>query len=90
VITQLSNYVSSIVAMHQDIPFHNVDLASHVTLSVVKLLSRIVAPSNIRCDDEGNVHVFILTLHEHTYGIASDPLMQFACVFSLLSMTLTT
>jgi hypothetical protein len=25
-----------------------------------------------------------LTLHDHTYGIASDPLTQFACVFSTL------
>jgi class 3 adenylate cyclase len=82
VIAQLSNYVTSIAAMYQDNPFHNFEHASHVTLSVVKLLSRIVAPSDIRCDDEGNVHA--LTLHDHTYGITSDPLTQFACVFSAL------
>jgi hypothetical protein len=44
VVSQLSNYVSSIAAMYQDNPFHNFEHASHVTLSVVKLLSRIVAP----------------------------------------------
>jgi class 3 adenylate cyclase len=82
VIAQLSNYVTSIAAMYNDNPFHNFEHASHVTLSVVKLLSRIVAPSDIRCDDEGNVHA--LTLHDHTYGITSDPLTQFACVFSAL------
>jgi hypothetical protein len=68
--------------MYQDNAFHNFEHASHVTLSVVKLLSRIVAPSDIRCDNEGNVHA--LTLHDHTYGITSDPLTQFACVFSAL------
>jgi hypothetical protein len=82
VIVQLGSFVSSIAAMYQDNPFHNFEHASHVTMSVVKLLSRIVAPSNIACDDEGKVHA--LTLHDHTYGMTSDPLTQFACVFSAL------
>ena len=53
-------------------------------MSVTKLLSRIVAPQDVdytgvktRNDVEG-------TLHDHTYGITSDPLTQFACVFSAL------
>jgi hypothetical protein len=41
-----------------------------------------VPPSNVACDDEGNVHA--LPLHYHTYGMTSDPLTQFACVFSAL------
>jgi hypothetical protein len=68
--------------MYKDNPFHNFEHASHVTMSVVKLLSRIVAPSDINCDDKGNV--LASTLHDHTYGITSDPLTQFACVFSAL------
>lgn len=59
-------------------------VAKDVTMSVVKLLSRIVAPQNVdyrgaktRQDVEG-------TLHDHTYGITSDPLTQFAAVFSAL------
>jgi hypothetical protein len=51
-------------------------------MSVVKLLSRIVAPSDIRYD--GDRKVVASTLHDHTYGITSDPLTQFACVFSAL------
>jgi hypothetical protein len=43
-----------------------------VALSVVKLLSRIMAPSDIRCDDEGNDHT--LKLHDHTFSITSNPL----------------
>ena len=51
-------------------------------MSVVKLLSRIVAPNEIMTDArDGNV---ASSLHDHTYGITSDPLTQFACVFSAL------
>lgn len=48
---------------------------SHVTQSTSKLLSRIVAVKHI---DE------VEKLHDHTYGITSDPLTQFAVVFSSL------
>jgi len=63
-------------AIYNDNPFHNFEHASHVTMSVVKLLSRIVAPSDVEVDGK--------SLHDHTYGITSDPLTQFACVFSAL------
>jgi 3'5'-cyclic nucleotide phosphodiesterase len=60
--------------------------ASHVTMSVTKLLSRIVAPSDVLDDyhDRANKRDLVSTLHDHTYGITSDPLTQFACVFSAL------
>ena len=51
-------------------------------MSVSKLLSRIVAPADdmeFNCKEAMNQ-----TLHDHTYGITSDPLVQFACVFSAL------
>jgi hypothetical protein len=83
VIAQLSSYVSNIAALYQDNPFDNFEHASHVTMSVTnKLSSRIVAPADIGCGDEGNVHS--LTLHDHTYGITSDPITRFACVFSAI------
>ena len=44
-------------------------------MSVVKLLSRIVAP---------DIRDIKTTLHDHTYGITSDPLTRFAVVFSAL------
>lgn len=47
-------------------------------MSVRKLLSRIVSP-DIVCDGE-----VASILHDHTYGITSDPLTQFAVVFSAL------
>lgn len=46
-------------------------------MSVVKLLGRIVAPESIVSDDARE-------LHDHTYGITSDPLTQFAVVFSAI------
>lgn len=48
-------------------------------MSVAKLLSRIVAP-----DLEVNVNDAHSTLHDHTYGITSDPLTHFACILSAL------
>lgn len=46
-------------------------------MSVQKLLTRIVAPSKEDVAEDK-------TLHDHTYGITSDPLTQFACVLSAL------
>jgi len=75
---QLREFVTTIALTYQDEnPFHNFSHASHVGMSVAKLLSRIVAPDiDLRGGQE--------QLHDHTYGITSDPLTQFACVFSAL------
>lgn len=64
-------------------PFHNYEHASHVFMSVVKLLSRIVAPTDDCYDNDGNANAASV-MHDHTYGITSDPLTQFACVLSAL------
>jgi hypothetical protein len=83
VVEQMYDYVSNIAGIYNDAnPFHNFEHASHVTMSVVKLLSRIVAPSDVEYDE--NMAKQGKTLHDHTYGITSDPLTQFACVFSAL------
>jgi hypothetical protein len=73
---QLREYVRTIATMYNENAFHNFEHASHVTMSVRKLLGRIVAP-----DIEGDN---ARELHDHTYGITSDPLTQFAVVFSAL------
>jgi class 3 adenylate cyclase len=88
--SELHDYVTAIAMLYRENPFHNFEHASHVTMSVVKLLSRIVAPSdiNVNADDDKNSSTRALnvasTLHDHTYGITSDPLTQFACIFSAL------
>jgi class 3 adenylate cyclase len=78
VLDQLKAYVTWVASMYKDNPFHNFDHASHVVMSVIKLMSRIVAPTEQHMNDNA------ATLHDHTYGITSDPLTQFACVFSAL------
>jgi len=75
--TQLHKYVRNVAALYPDNPFHNFEHASHVTMSVSKLLSRIVGPSERECGEGKD-------LHDHTYGITSDPLTQFACILSAL------
>lgn len=78
---EVGKYIASLAAMYQDNPFHNFDHASHVTLSVSKLLNRIVAPTDV---DFSNNATRSQMLHDHTYGITSDPLTQFACILSAL------
>jgi class 3 adenylate cyclase len=88
--SELRDYVGTIAMLYRDNPFHNFEHASHVTMSVVKLLSRIVVPSDVNVHENDNKKsstraLFVAsTLHDHTYGITSDPLTQFACIFSAL------
>ena len=58
-------------------------------MSVIKLLSRIKAPTDLdmmendhKNEEKNDIHA--QTLHDHTYGITSDPLTQFACAFAAL------
>lgn len=79
VLSELHTYIHTIATMYDDNPFHNFEHASHVTMSVVKLLSRIIAPDiNFAGQNVAS------TLHDHTFGITSDPLTQFATVLSAL------
>ena len=50
-------------------------------MSVSKLMSRIVASQHVVSSEQENLAA---TLHDHTYGITSDPLTQFACLVSAL------
>jgi class 3 adenylate cyclase len=85
VLKQLHEFVSNIAAMYRNNSFHNFEHASHVLMSVAKLLSRIVAPTqNPARLDETESAIASRLQHDHTFGITSDPLTQFACVFSAL------
>ena len=84
VVEEVRHYITELAHMyHDDNPFHNFEHASHVAMSVVKLLSRIVAPSELDYANSQQ-HQASKTLHDHTYGITSDPLTQFSCVLSAL------
>jgi hypothetical protein len=84
VVGQLEHYVTKVASMYCDRPFHNFEHASHVSMSVVKLMSRITDPAmlNYETDTDGAIGAM---LHDHSYGIHSDPLTQFACVFSAMT-----
>lgn len=43
--TQLQQYVAAIANLYRSTPFHNFEHASHVTMSLNKLLQRVVTPS---------------------------------------------
>jgi hypothetical protein len=85
---QLRAYVTMIASMYRDHPFHNFQHASHVMLSITKLLSRITKPpaEDITASNGLKIEKIKIQglLHTHTYGIASDPLLQFAVAFSAL------
>jgi Adenylate and Guanylate cyclase catalytic domain len=70
VMDELRDYVHKIASFYNNNPFHNFDHANHVVMSVNKLLSRIIAP-DIEVDATGK------KLHDHTYGITSDPLIRY-------------
>ena len=78
---QLFAYLSFLASTYRNNSFHNFEHASHVAMSVNKLLSRIVAPKEIDTVQPGSGAA---QLHDRTYGITSDPLTQFAVVFSAL------
>jgi 3'5'-cyclic nucleotide phosphodiesterase len=84
---ELQNYIVWIATLYKKNPFHNFEHAVHVTMSVVKLLSRIIAPEKVIDDllqSQEAPSRLASSLHDHTYGITSDPLTQFACLFSSL------
>lgn len=86
VVSELREFICLIASMYRDNPFHCWEHASHVTMSVTKLMARIVAPEAVHDKQEGAGKQcdWAWMLHDHTYGITSDPLIQFAVVLSAL------
>jgi class 3 adenylate cyclase len=87
--SQLRDYVSNIASLYRDNAFHNFEHACHVAMSSSKLIKRIIAPENVvykaKYGNKMKSHkVVSKEVHESTFGISSDPLMQFAVLFSAL------
>ena len=80
VLEQLHKYVVAIEAGYPPNSFHCFEHASHVAMSAKKLLQRVTGGEELSKMDGS------LTKESHyeTYGIKSDPLIQFAIVFSAL------
>jgi class 3 adenylate cyclase len=83
VVTQLHDLVTTIALLYHDNHFHNYEHACHVTMSANKLLSRIVVPANLESSAIGS-GLGLKQAHDYTYGLTSDPLTQFAVVFSAI------
>ena len=81
---QLKDYVTTISCSYQDNPFHNFEHASHVAMCANKLLTRITAADDFEMHRYAPSGDLLSGLHNYTYGITSDPLTHFACVFSAM------
>jgi class 3 adenylate cyclase len=88
--SELRNYIRRVANSYNLNPFHNFEHASHVALSVNKLMKRIVMPDdvdyrrNTKQNEVDKVIAVSKDLHQATLGISSDPATQFACVFVAL------
>jgi hypothetical protein len=78
VVSQLNDLVTTIALLYRDNSFHNYEHACHVTMSANKLLQRVVVPVSQGTKEN------MKEAHDYTYGLTSDPLTQFAIVFSAL------
>lgn len=78
VLRQLKDFVTNVAIMYRNNPYHNFEHASQVTLSITKYLSRIALRSKDLFGDEA------AAMHDATFRVTSDPLTQFALVFSAL------
>jgi hypothetical protein len=88
VIESLKEYVTLIASSYRSNPFHNFEHACHVTMSVNKLLKRIVAPELSteqleQAKKNGNKDL-AFHLHDFSHGLVSDPMAVFAITFSAL------
>jgi 3'5'-cyclic nucleotide phosphodiesterase len=81
---QLRLYVKVIASLYNDNPFHCFEHACHVTMSVSKVLKRIITPDLDIDQVKGNNKSLEAHLHDYTYGITSDPLAVLAIIFSAL------
>eukprot|EP00934_Nitzschia_sp_Nitz4_P002739 Nitzschia sp. Nitz4//scaffold111_size72815//56756//60609//NITZ4_005798-RA/size72815-snap-gene-0.111-mRNA-1//-1//CDS//3329533204//2729//frame0 len=79
---QLQEYVFEIARLYRQVPFHNFEHVSHVVMSASKLMNRIIYPDNI--DYSGDPVEVAKEIHELTFGVSSDPLLQFSVVFASL------
>ena len=85
----IRDYVAMIAACYRLNNFHNFEHACHVTMSVSKLLGRVVSPEltsvqgELVVDPRARNHM-AAQIHNFTHGLTSDPLANLALVFTAL------
>jgi len=85
----IRDYVSMIAASYRSNMFHNFEHACHVTMSVAKLLGRVVTPEllsmqGLSVADQRVRNQMAAQIHDFTHGLTSDPLASLALVFTAL------
>eukprot|EP00934_Nitzschia_sp_Nitz4_P004019 Nitzschia sp. Nitz4//scaffold52_size167869//61271//65053//NITZ4_002272-RA/size167869-snap-gene-0.211-mRNA-1//1//CDS//3329554023//4009//frame0 len=80
--SQLRDFILRIARLYRDVPFHNFEHVSHVVMSASKLMNRIVNPEEV--DYQQDPQKVAKDIHDMTFGVSSDPLLQFSMVFSCL------
>merc|ERR1719162_2848435 len=82
---QLRDFITVVSLLYHDHAFHNFEHCAHVLMSVMKLLSRILESKLSASDNWGDKGAFCVSeFGDHAYGITSDPLLEFSCLFSAL------
>ena len=84
---EIRDYVAMIAASYKCNKFHNFEHACHVTMSVTKLLGRVVTPDissslGVCVTDQKARNQRAAQIHNFTHGLTSDPLASFALVFT--------
>jgi class 3 adenylate cyclase len=83
----IRDYVAMIAVSYRSNKFHNFEHACHVTMSVTKLLGRVVSPDITSLQGESVAdqrarNQMAAQIHDFTHGLTSDPLASLALVFS--------
>eukprot|EP00934_Nitzschia_sp_Nitz4_P008340 Nitzschia sp. Nitz4//scaffold542_size5954//4415//5950//NITZ4_009185-RA/size5954-processed-gene-0.5-mRNA-1//-1//CDS//3329554271//8330//frame0 len=84
VLSEIKDYVSVIASLYRPNPFHSFEHANHAVVAVEKLMHWIVRPNGGVEGAQRMTAKVAGDVHKSSFGISSDPLAQFACVFSAL------
>jgi hypothetical protein len=89
IMVQLREYVALIARSYRRNPFHNFEHACHVTMSVSKLLRRVVTPTavtskNDEVTSKKQRQEIAAEIHNFTHGLTSDPIASCAIIFSAM------
>ncbi|CAB9498277.1 Receptor-type guanylate cyclase gcy [Seminavis robusta] len=87
VVDQLQGLITKISAMYRNNSFHSFEHASHVLMSVDKMMTRILAPKEIvskKAEVGCDLQRVEAELHTATFGLTSEPMIQFACAYAAL------
>ena len=91
IVRSIREYVTCIGKLYNNVGFHSFEHATHVTVSMNKLLSMVTTSSNLRShitrrtsDKDIGTHLQQQNSSTFSFGVGEDPRILFAMVFSAL------